>query len=82
VVVSADTDFSTLLALREATKPSVILLREPISQRRPEVQLAALLANLPHLIDALAEGSAVTIKDDRVRVRRLPFTGRSRDPLI
>jgi predicted nuclease of predicted toxin-antitoxin system len=63
VVVSADTDFSTLLALREATKPSVILLREPISQRRPEVQLAALLANLPHLIDALAEGSAVTIKE-------------------
>ena len=80
VIVSADTDFSTLLALREASKPSIILLREPISQSRPETQIAALLANLPNLTGALVEGSAVTIKDDRVRVRRLPFTGRRNDP--
>lgn len=72
VVVSADTDFGTLLALRRATRPSVVLFRGPES-RAPERVAARLIAELPEAASALDAGCILTIEPGRCRVRLLPI---------
>jgi predicted nuclease of predicted toxin-antitoxin system len=72
VVVSADTDFGTLLALYPRSTPSVVLFRRAVP-RSPQRQVDLLVANLPGIAQALGQGSIVVLDGARIRIRRLPI---------
>ena len=72
IIISADTDFGTILAAMGTAKPSVVIFR-CLSPRRPKEQAKIFLEMLPKVWEELKAGAVVVIEDTRVRVRRLPI---------
>ena len=72
VLVTADHDFAALLALRNATRPSVVHLRG-IADRPPAVHLSLLVDNLASITEDLEAGAVVSLSPTRLALRRLPI---------
>lgn len=72
VVITADSDFSMLLALRRASRPSVILLRR-VSELSPDEHGQLLVSNLPTLLEDLDRGVVVSLSPTRLAIRDLPI---------
>jgi predicted nuclease of predicted toxin-antitoxin system len=71
-IVTADSDFAMLLALRRAESPSVIQLRH-VAELGPDDHVKLLLANLPTIADDLERGVVVSLSPTRLAVRDLPI---------
>jgi predicted nuclease of predicted toxin-antitoxin system len=74
VIVSADSDFSAILAAQEADRPSFILFREPDLTAAGDY-FSALNPSLPILLPELKTGCVAVFRRGRLRVRRLSFGG-------
>jgi predicted nuclease of predicted toxin-antitoxin system len=74
ILVSADTDFGAILALRQAIRPSLILFRTT-AWRRALDQAALLLDHMDVLEESLERGCIAIIEETRIRVRLLPIGG-------
>jgi predicted nuclease of predicted toxin-antitoxin system len=72
VLITADSDFSMLLAARGSAGPSVVLLRHVAELPWP-VHLALLVDNLPVVLQDLEAGAVVSLGQTRLAVRRLPI---------
>jgi len=72
IVITADSDFPMMLALRRATTPSVVHLRH-INELALHAQSALLVANLPTVLNDLNKGAIVSLSPTRMAVRGLPI---------
>jgi predicted nuclease of predicted toxin-antitoxin system len=72
VIISADSDFATMLALTGMASPSLILLRSA-DHLNPEEQADLLLVNLAKVLQDLHAGCVVSISRNHLRVRSLPI---------
>ncbi len=71
ILISADSDFATLLAIQSALVPSFILFREP-ELLLAEDFAARLIATLPLIQADLKNGAVVVYRRGQIRIRKLP----------
>jgi predicted nuclease of predicted toxin-antitoxin system len=71
-ILTADLDFSAIMALSGRQLPSVITFR--LADMRPENVNRHLAALLAVHADDIAAGALVTVTEHRARIRRLPVT--------
>ncbi|MEY3333000.1 MAG: hypothetical protein RLZZ176_1300 [Cyanobacteriota bacterium] len=71
IIITQDLDFSMLIAVGKYNQPSLVTLR--LSSAKPDVITQRLLEVLPLLEEELSQGSALTIDDNSVRIRKLPI---------
>lgn len=72
VVITADADFSRILAMGSLTRPSLLLLRGPLARRSgPLADL--ILKRLPVFEASLEQGCIALLTPDRLRIRELPI---------
>jgi predicted nuclease of predicted toxin-antitoxin system len=72
VLISADTDFGSLLARSHATRPSFVLIRRA-SGRRAADQATLIIDNLSAVRTDLDNGAIVVLGEATLRIRRLPI---------
>jgi predicted nuclease of predicted toxin-antitoxin system len=72
VVLTADVDFGTLLALGGEGVPSVVTLRSS-DHLAPDEQAALVLAAIVAVGEQLEKGAIATVTSERIRLRTLPI---------
>ena len=72
MILSADSDFATLLAVTGRSEPSLILLRSA-DRLTPDQQADVVVANLEVVAADLQSGAVLTIGRGHLRVRPLPM---------
>lgn len=71
-LISADSDFGTILASTRAIRPSVLYIRR-VQGRRVELLADLIVGNLDIVEEALERGSLVVLGDGNARIRGLPI---------
>ncbi|MEW6448675.1 MAG: DUF5615 family PIN-like protein [Bacillota bacterium] len=70
VIITQDLDFSVLLAVANASGPSLISLR--LGTAEPRAVAALLLRILPTVEAELLKGAIISVTEQKLRVRLLP----------
>jgi predicted nuclease of predicted toxin-antitoxin system len=76
-IVSADSDFTTMLALSGADTPSLVLLRSA-DALTASAQCSLLVQNLRTVKEEIHAGAVVSVSRDHLRVRSLPISRKSK----
>ena len=74
ILIVQDTDFGTILAMRNDALPSIAMFR--CRAKSTEAVYALLTANLGAIQEDLLAGAVVVFEDARIRVRQLPIFGK------